>query len=199
MYALICLYAYIYNEKKKKAFYKTAVYVTYLSYLSLFLTTKFHPQWILLIMPFIFMTYSFEKNQGNQIALIESIGFTSFIFLIVNIWKNNIDQKMISQGPLSQLLPNPQFMMANFFNFHPIKPILLIIFFLYLMHPLYLRKISFPKKENILFAYSRFIMVFIFIIFSIYSVFPPKKYQSIDLESQYIYKKSLKCLYSNCS
>jgi hypothetical protein len=188
-----------YKNKNKKVFYKTSVYIPYLSYLSLFLTTKFHPQWIILIMPFIFMTYTFQTNKGNQIAWIESIGFTSFIFLIINIWKNNIDQKMISQGPLSQLLPNPQFMMADFFNFHPLKPILIFIFFFYLTHPLHLIKINSLVKENIVYTYSRFLLVFIFIFFSIICVFPPNKYKFIDMESQNIYKKSLKCLYSNCT
>ncbi len=177
---------------------KKSIYLAFLSYALLFLTTKFHPQWILLIMPFIVLSYSFEKSKGYQIAIIESVGFLAFISLTVNIWKNNIDQKMITQGPLSQLLPTPHFLIADFFNFHPIKPLLMGIFYLYLIHPLYLRYINIRREENIQYMYLRFMVVFVFICFCLFSLIPTKKNQGQDIESQEIYKKSLKCLYSDC-
>lgn len=197
-YLSICIYALKFKGKNKEHFFKTSIYIAYLSYAALFFTTKFHPQWILLIMPFIALSYAFNKKKNYHIFFIEMLGFIAFIFLTINIWKNNIDQKMLAQGPLSQLLPQPQFMMADFFNFHSIKPLLMIIFYLYLAHPLYLEFLRSQKNENAHYLYLRFIIIYVFIFFSFFTVLPLKQYESLNPESQEIYQKSLKCLYSTC-
>lgn len=197
-YLSICIYAFKQDKKNKVNFYKTAIFLAYLSYAVLFLTIKFHPQWILLIVPFIALTYAYEKNKANQISLIEGIGFLAFISLTINIWKNNVDQKMIAQGPISALLNKPQFLIADFFNFHSIKPFLLIIFYLYLAHPLYLKYFNITKKENLQYLYARYIVLYVFMISSFLTTITTPNTVLIPPNQQDIYQKSLKCLYSEC-
>jgi hypothetical protein len=66
---------------------------------------RWNPQWIIFVTPFWALVQA-RSNQKRLLGLIESIGFLGLIFMIANIWKNNLDDSMIARGPAASFFPN---------------------------------------------------------------------------------------------
>jgi hypothetical protein len=127
------------NERIKKA-----IFISYSSYVLLLLSVKWHPNWILIIIPFLLLTSSYIKNK-KLFFYFEALAFLAFIGLCTNVWVDNVDQKMITQGPLSFLLPNSYYYrISDIFNIHAfdnsgihLKTILLLVLYSYFLYPFY--------------------------------------------------------------
>ena len=193
-YFVLCIYCFKTNIKLRVVFLKYAIFIAYISCLPLFFATKWHPQWILLLIPFMSLSYIYIRDL-NKIFWVELMGFISYTYLITHIWVNNVDQKMITQGPLSFLIPQPQKSISNLFASPLLKTLSILILYIYLLHPLLLLYFTKNKpkiKSGFLTIHKRFIFVFFFIFPSLLCLAIDSSY-NLD-----IYKKSLRCIYQAC-
>ena len=156
IYLGVCFYAYQTKKMTYSLFVKRAIFISYISYLLMFFAVKWHPNWILIIIPFMALSYSYIKSYA-WVFWLEFFGFISFIVLISNIWMDNVDQIMFIHGPLSQLIGKTYFFhIADVLNMHSLdalgihlKPFLLLAFYAYLAHPLLiLFREFYAKKKN---------------------------------------------------
>lgn len=156
IYLGVCFYAYQVKKMTYSLFVKRAIFISYISYLLMFFAVKWHPNWILIIIPFMALSYSYIKSYA-WVFWLEFFGFISFIVLISNIWMDNVDQMMFIHGPLSQLIGKTYFFhIADVLNMHSLdaigihlKPFLLLAFYVYLLHPLLIfLSESYAKKKN---------------------------------------------------
>jgi hypothetical protein len=152
LYILLCVKAYMLKKMAKKDFIKNSIFISYGAYVILFLMVKWHPQWIILLMPFLSLSYSYLKNI-IFCFYIEMAGTFSFVTLTVNTWKDNVDQKMITLGPLSSIFDSYNIRMSDIINIHyfdylgvNLKSILLCILYAYLLHPILL--FVYDSKKN---------------------------------------------------
>ena len=131
---IICIYAYIKEVDLNLEQYRTAINISLLSYAVLFSTVFWHPQWLLMIVPFFAFSYLFIKEAWKS-YLIDIAGMLAFIYITVNQWENNVDVTMLSHG-----------LLRSFFTYIPLSTrqlflpqflyIFMGLFFVYLFSPL---------------------------------------------------------------
>ena len=131
---IICIYAYIKEVDLDLEQYGTAINISLLSYAVLFSTVFWHPQWLLMIVPFFAFSYLFIKEAWKS-YLIDIAGMLAFIYITVNQWENNVDVTMLSHG-----------LLRSFFTYIPLSTrqlflpqflyIFMGLFFVYLFSPL---------------------------------------------------------------
>ena len=95
-------------------------------YSILFTSVFFHPQWLIVITPFIALAVGYVKPVSSYLWL-ETVGFFAFTWYMVNMWPMNVDSVMILNGPLSSLFffqPQP----LSLFYTLDLSPIFLLIF-----------------------------------------------------------------------
>ena len=131
---IICIYAYIKEVDLDVDQFRTAVNLALLSYAVLFSTVFWHPQWLLMIVPFFALSYLFIRNAW-KFYLIDLAGMLAFIYIVVNQWENNVDVTMLSHGMLRSLfsyipLSTRQLFLPQFLY------IFMGVFFVYLFSPL---------------------------------------------------------------
>lgn len=134
LFTILCIYAYIKEVDLDSEQYKTAINLSLLSYAVLFATILWHPQWLLMIVPFFALSYLFIKD-AMKFFLIDLLGMFAFIYIVVNQWPNNVDVSMLSNGILRSFfayipLANRQLFVPQF------SYIFMGIFFVYLFSPL---------------------------------------------------------------
>jgi Gpi18-like mannosyltransferase len=181
---MICIYAYIKEVDLDSELYKTAINISLLSYASLFSTVFWHPQWLLMIVPFFALSYLFVKDVSKS-YLIDIAGMLSFIYIVVNQWEHNVDVSMLSHGILRLFftyipLSTRQLFLPQFSH------IFMGIFFVYLFSPLLIQLFQATDiiKQNVVegihtsnnYLRARFyIGVAIFVIPSLFCAFAPKE------------------------
>ena len=106
-YLVMC--AYLYFSKlditaHTEKWHQRAIFACVLSYALLFSWILWHPQWILLITPFICLSYLFIKNQ-RLMLIIEILGYLGFAVYCMNNWVGNVDNTMVYGGVFGNLLP----------------------------------------------------------------------------------------------
>ncbi len=131
---MICIYAYIKEVDLDSEQYRTAINLSLLSYAVLFSTVFWHPQWLLMIVPFFALSYLFLLDAWKS-YLIDIAGMLAFIYITVNQWENNVDVAMLSHGLLRSLftyipLSTRQIFLPQF------TYIFMGVFFVYLFSPL---------------------------------------------------------------
>lgn len=152
-YLILCIYAYfIFKEEK------TDIKLNYVLFLSLFFvlfSNIWHPQWLILIMPFFYFQYFQFKNKSLFLTL-EILIFISFFLYSSFYWRGNFDLNMFNNGALSYLLP----MSDSFFsllnvdeNFRYFNSYNLLLIFLFLSVPgllffTFLLSLKTPNKLN---------------------------------------------------
>jgi hypothetical protein len=207
-YSLICIFCYKFNSKINKDLIKTSIFIAYFSYCFIFIATPWHPNWLLITLPFSALIFSYIKKY-KEFLIIEFLGFFSYIILMTNIWKDNLDQKMVAQGPLNFITGyGLNFRISDLFNVHlfdnygiHLKGLLIALFYIYLFYPLYLYKneISNLKVINS-YIFRRYFYVLIFILPSALALI--FKWSPIASENhdniQNIYSQSIRCLYQMC-
>ena len=134
-YLSACIHVFFKEFKSNTERHKYAVFIPILSYALLFLAVKWHPQWCIIIMPFIMLSYIFIQNK-RLLSTLEIIGMISFIWYVFNAWKLNVDVSMMNNSVLKNLLP--QALIINSDLFHGGKSLFRFIFNLYLFSPLLL-------------------------------------------------------------
>ena len=145
---IICIYAYIKEVDLDLEQYGTAINISLLSYAVLFSTVFWHPQWLLMIVPFFALSYLFIKEAWKS-YLIDIAGMLAFIYITVNQWENNVDVTMLSHG-----------LLRSFFTYIPLSTrqlflpqflyIFMGLFFVYLFSPLLIQMFQAgnPSKQT---------------------------------------------------
>lgn len=106
-YAAMCLYLYFSKldiKRDPQAWYRRAIFSCILSYALLFSWVLWHPQWIILITPFIALSYLWIRNQKTMLC-VEILGYLGFAVYCMNNWVGNVDNTMIYGGVFGGLLP----------------------------------------------------------------------------------------------
>ena len=162
-YLFLCGYAYKSKYKDEDDFSKHAIFIPIVAYGLMFESIIWHPQWLIIIMPFFSLSYKFINNK-RLFYIIETIGMLSFTWISVNLFINNVDASMLYNGVLSSLfkpfslhisdLMSPNFLLI--FNF---------LFRLYLFSPILIYRLQKPvtfsiqdDNEKLFFYYIRFIL-----------------------------------------
>ncbi|OIN00894.1 hypothetical protein A9236_06800 [Polynucleobacter sp. QLW-P1DATA-2] len=106
-YGAMCLYLYFSKldiTADPQAWYRRTIFACILSYALFFSWVLWHPQWIILITPFICLSYSFTRNQKTMLC-IEILGYLGFAIYCMNNWVGNVDNTMIYGGVFGGILP----------------------------------------------------------------------------------------------
>lgn len=106
-YLAMCCYLYFSKlnfELDPQQWYRRTIFSCILSYAMLFSWVLWHPQWIILITPFIALSYLYIRNQ-KTILFIEILGYLGFAIYCMNNWVGNVDNTMLSGGVFADLLP----------------------------------------------------------------------------------------------
>jgi hypothetical protein len=112
------------------------------SYALMFLIVKWHPQWSIIAIPFISLSYLFIKNK-RFLSIFEIIAMFSFVLAAVLIWKFNVDVTMMNHSVLKNILPQALIINADLvqsvdsiwkylfylvFNFYLFLPLLVLFY-----------------------------------------------------------------------
>jgi hypothetical protein len=195
-YIYICINAYLYKKNSFNEFLKKSLYVSYFSYFLLFIAFKWHPQWLIILMPFAALSYNYINNQKKYLAF-EVVGFFSYVLLFTNLWKNNIDQKMMLQGPLSFMIPTTHQLIANIFPAEKLRFVAILLMYAYLIYPLFDLAIK-PKIRQVInkkYIYARYACIYLFLILSFMTLLPAQNKIHLENLNENI---SLKCIYNHC-
>jgi len=183
LFVIICLYAYIKDIDQAVENYKTAIFLSLTTYAIMFSTIIWHPQWLIIIMPFFALSYLFVKDAVKS-YWVDIIGMFSFIYLVVNLFPHNVDSGMLGNGILRSLfsyipLYNSQLFLPAYLSYF------VAIFFVYLFSPLLIqlfqKKILIGQEDDFILEKSNnalrlrfYIGVAIFVIPSLFCALAPK-------------------------
>lgn len=109
-YCAMCLWLFfsrINLDKERMRWSRTAVFSCLFSYALLFSLVRWHPQWIIILLPYIFLGYHFVIGK-KYLYWLEFIGYFGFICWCVNGWVQNVDITMVYGGVFGDLLPKAQ-------------------------------------------------------------------------------------------
>jgi len=82
------------------------------TYALMFSWVRWHPQWLLLITPFICLSYPFIKQQKTLLTL-EILGYLGLIVYCTNIWVGNVDITMVYGGVFGGLIPKTSYLASD--------------------------------------------------------------------------------------
>lgn len=142
LYIAACIHIFLKKFKSKTEWQKYAIFMSLFSYALMFLIVKWHPQWSIITIPFISLSYLFIKNK-RLISIFEIIAMFSFVLAAVVIWKFNVDVTMMTHSVLKNILPQVLIINADLvrgmesmwkylfclvFNFYLFLPLLILFY-----------------------------------------------------------------------
>ena len=143
IYLSMCLYLYKNKFNSNSKYFKYAVLSCLISYTLIFLVVSWHPQWLIIISPFLALSYIYIR--GRKIFYIsELFGFFGFFFYVVNTFPFNVDVLMMKHSILKDVLPYPSLINSDFFPGK--RPFFRLIFSLSLLFPILI--LFFESKKN---------------------------------------------------
>ena len=115
LYLGMCAYLYFskfnFNTDPKQWYWRT-IFACVISYALLFSWVLWHPQWIILIAPFICFSYLFIRNQKAMLC-IEVLGYLGFAIYCINNWVGNVDNTMVYGGVFGALIPETSLLASD--------------------------------------------------------------------------------------
>lgn len=133
IYLCFCIFIYLKKIANLKNFYKYVVFVPLFAYALMFIAVSWHPQWVIIICPFLSLSYMYIK-QRRTLLFLEALAMIALTWFAVNNWKGNVDLSMVALGPLGSFIVKPNYLLSDFF--HGFKAFFRFIFTLYLISPL---------------------------------------------------------------
>ncbi len=136
-YCGLCLYAFLKKRKGDYDFNKTAILVCIAAYAFVFVSVAWHPQWIIIPMPFFALAARYIKNK-NIFYVVDIVGMLAFIWCVESTFPG-IGLAMMTTSLIR--LIGGFFHRVSLFYQLPLLPIQLfpffkIVFELYLFSPL---------------------------------------------------------------
>lgn len=139
IYGLLCLYTYftkIKPEQQNYIWYLVTIFSALLAYDLMFSMVRWHPHWVVIIAPFICLSYFFI-NSRRALILLEIFAFLGFMVICVNTWERNADIAMAYQGIFGALLPTSTLIGKDILSYE-LMPLSRLAFYVYLYSPLLL-------------------------------------------------------------
>jgi hypothetical protein len=142
LYIATCIHIFFKKFRSKTEWQKYAVFMSLFSYALMFLSVKWHPQWSIIITPFISLSYLFIKNK-RLLSVFEILAMFSFVCAAVIMHKFNVDVSMMTHSILKNALPqvliiNADLILGNeslwkyasilIFDFYLFLPLLLLFY-----------------------------------------------------------------------
>ncbi len=170
---LIAAAAYLTKPKNKNEEISYSIFYICGMFCVLFSFMTWHPQWLLIAVPFWIIGISLNKNY-KILFWLELLFFAIFTVFIVNAFANGVDQSLLKNGIFSNALQyssNIDFTMADIFKFKDkdilfsLLVVLFTVFFIY-NHPRFHQKdFSYGLEDCKMLVRGRFIVsMLIFII-----------------------------------
>jgi hypothetical protein len=103
LYVILCFYAYRSKctlDLNQPQWAMQTIFIASLAYALLFSLVRWHPQWLVILMPFIALSIPFLRQKRAWLTF-ELIAYIAFIWLCVNQWPKNVDVTMLSGGIFS--------------------------------------------------------------------------------------------------
>jgi hypothetical protein len=114
-YVLMCCFLYLSKFDFRAdvlGWSQRAIFACMLSYAMLFSWVLWHPQWILLITPFVCLSFLFIRSQRLFLA-VEILGYLGFAAYTMNNWAGNVDNTMLYAGVFGDLLPHTNLLVTD--------------------------------------------------------------------------------------
>lgn len=146
IYLLMCLAALL-SDRWRGSFEQKAVLFAVTSYGLMFSIVVWHPQWLIILTPFLALMVSMIRAARTWI-LWESVAFVAFMGLVVSYWKYNVDGLMIERGALANLFPDPKLLVSDFVPGWITSTFQTILRAFFLSPPVILLIQIFRKKED---------------------------------------------------
>lgn len=142
LYIAACIHIFFKKFKSKTEWQKYAIFMSLFSYALMFLIVNWHPQWCIIAMPCISLSYLFIKNK-RLVSIFEIIAMFCFVLAAVVIWKFNVDVTMMTHSILKNILPHVLIINADLvpgmesmwkylfclvFNFYLFLPLLVLFY-----------------------------------------------------------------------
>jgi hypothetical protein len=114
VYGAMCAYLYFSKDIQGNllAWYERSIMVCLLANALFFSLVGWHPQWIILITPFICLAYVFIRSQ-RLLLWVEILGYLGFVIFTMNNWAGNVDNTMLYGGALASWWPETQTMASD--------------------------------------------------------------------------------------
>jgi hypothetical protein len=150
-YCLMCGYLYFFPvnfDIDMDKWYRRAIFACLLSYAFLFSWVKWHPQWVLLITPFICLSFLFIQSQRLLLTL-ETLGYLGFAIYTMNNWAGNVDNTMVYGGIFGEFIPQTTTLATDVIG-RKWMGLSRVLFYLSLYAPLLIVFFEsyFPKKDR---------------------------------------------------
>lgn len=97
LWGFICAYAYFKNPEDDINEVQWSLFLCCLVLVALFGLSKWHPQWLLLAMPFFVLTAFINKNT-KKFLIIDIFMMLFYSVYVVNTWPNHVDQELFAWG-----------------------------------------------------------------------------------------------------
>lgn len=105
VFGVICGLAYFTTPKDEKDMVKWTFFLECLVVFDIFGLSKWHPQWLLLAVPFWVISAFINKN--TKIFMIVDIIFMAvYVIFVVQMFPNNVDQDVLNQGIFASTFTN---------------------------------------------------------------------------------------------
>jgi len=145
LYLAGCIYLYLKRYTSKHEWQRDTVFVPIIAYGLMFSAVVWHPQWLVIAMPFFALSYLYISN-AKLLAFADVMGAFSFIWIFINVWANNVDMNMMQKSIVAQYLPNLVHSGSDFLTRTPLK-FFGVIFYSYLFFPAILYMLEIRSKK----------------------------------------------------
>jgi len=97
LWGFVCAYAYFKEPEDERDNIKWSLYLCCLVLIALFALMQWHPQWLLLAMPFFVITAFINKNT-KLFLILDMVMMLFFSVYVVNTWPSHVDQELFAWG-----------------------------------------------------------------------------------------------------
>jgi len=136
-YLAMCIYLYFSKldlDEGRMKWQQRAIMTCLLSYALLFSWVLWHPQWIILVTPFVALAYMFIRHQ-KILLCVEILGYFGFAIFCMNNWVGNVDNTMLYGGAFASLLPQAKVLSSDLIG-RSWMPLSRTLFYSFLYAPL---------------------------------------------------------------
>ena len=98
----ICVYCYMKKIDNKTEYYTNSIYVCLVLYTSFFAFVLWHPQWIILLVPFLVLGIIINNNVKTSLILSTCISGL-YLLLVIYMFPLNADEQMLNGGILPMI------------------------------------------------------------------------------------------------
>lgn len=110
--ALICVAAWLYAPPTEDRRNETTIYMGLAVFGILFLFVLWHPQWLLLLVPFLVLT-TLRQHSGAPLAVVDGVLAAGFVLMIFLLLPNALEGDMLDMGALNLILGMPYSLAAE--------------------------------------------------------------------------------------